>query len=182
MVDCNRGGVDVAPSYASLETYTKVNPSLEVTKFATLVETHLNGKIESLIAQVEQNTDNYNSATSLVEALTKILLKNDAFKNKVIDFDLPEFKEIKQIIEELNRQHILDANDIQDYKFDSKTSLEIFIAKLEGLKTKISNQSQIPLIQMQPLMNQLELMIKIAKAIMDAEANLDAHINSMMRG
>lgn len=171
-------GIDVASLYASLDAHTKIDPEHETLNFSAQVEAHLNKKIDYLILQMNENSENYNSVTSLVEAVTKAILKD----NKTLDFNTAEFKNLKQLIDDLREKGILDDIDVENYKLDSITDMEVFKAKLEGLQNKLRNQSQIPLIQLQPLMNLLELMIKIAKAIIDNWANFKNHVNSNMHG
>ena len=65
------------------------------------------------------------------------------------------------------------------YKFETKNEVEAFRARLEGIQTELKNKNQEPLLLIQPILNLLELMNRIAKTFADLDEKLKEKANNI---
>jgi len=149
------------------------NPALEALHFNLKVNEHLDGKVRNLLDRMQTISNQYNDVATLA-AEFNIRANFDADKSATyLDFEKTEFQ---PIIDNLHNQGILKGE--KKYKFETKQEIERFKAHLEGQAAILKNKNQEPLLLIQPLLNLLELMNRIAKSFADQDEALKRKTNT----
>jgi hypothetical protein len=149
-----------------------INPAYEVLKFNAAVDTHLDKKVRNLLDRMNRISDQYNDVIALSNEFN-LRTNFDDKKVSFIDFEGSEFKEI---LDKLYDKGILEGE--RKYKFETKKEIDIFKAKLDGKAAQLKNKNQEPLLLIQPLLNLLEQMNKIAQRCADLDEKLKEKTNS----
>lgn len=149
-----------------------INPAMEVLRYHETSSSYLEEKARRLLKKMEETSELYKSVNALSTEL-KIRTGFDQSGIAFIDFTGSEFQEI---IDRLHETKILEGQPV--YKLETKKDIEIFKARLEGKENMLKNQNQEPLILLQPILNLIDQMNKIAKACLDSEDRLKGRINS----
>ncbi len=144
------------------------NPALAILQFNAKVDQHLDTKVRNLLDRMHVISEQYNDALALANEFN---IRSNFDKEGVnfLDFENSEFQEL---IDRLFDAGILDE---KKYKFETKNDIEMFKARLDGIQNQLKNKNQEPLILIQPLLNLIEQMNKIAKTCTDDDKNLKAH-------
>jgi hypothetical protein len=152
-----------------------INLGLEAVKFNLQVDANLDGKIRNLLTRMNSISDSYND----VNTLSNVLLTNFDLKTNLdnkdgvtsIDFEGSEFQ---ILIDRLYDKEILtEVNGRRIYKFETKQEIERFKTLLEGIQNKLKNEGQEPSLLIQPLLNLLDLMNRIAKSCIEQQEKLE---------
>jgi len=157
--------LDIQPNY---------NPALEALKFNNLVNDDLNKKARSHLDEMNKISTLYNNVTAL-NAEFKIRSNTDKKGINYIDFENSEFQ---GYIDALVDNKLLDE---RKYKFETQKEVENFKTKLECIDSQLKNKNQEPLLLIQPLLNLMELMNRIAKTCSEQQEKLIEKTNIIPR-
>lgn len=146
----------------------ELNPAFEILKFNTQVDAHLDTKVRNLLDRMHTISEQYNDALALANEFN-IRANFDEKGANFIDFEGSEFQEF------IDKLYDADILDEKKYKFETKNDIEKFKAKLDGIQKQLKNKNQEPLLLIQPLLNLLEQMNKIAKTCLDDDKNEKGH-------
>lgn len=156
-----------------------INPAWEALQFNAKVSNHLDSKVRDLLERMNRVSKQYDDVTALSNEFN---LRTNFDKDGVtfIDFTGTEFQEI---LDRLYDSGVLEksTSGSRIYKFETKKEIEMFKAKLEGKANQLKNKNQEPVLLIQPLLNLLEQMNKIAKSCSDSQEKLTDKINSNSR-
>jgi len=150
----------------------EVHPALHAIQFNAKVDAHLDGKVRDLLERMHRVSDQYNDVIALANEFN-IRSNFDDEGATFLDFEGSEFQEI---IDKLHDAGVLEGD--RKYRFETKHEIERFKAHLEGKATILKNKNQEPLLLIQPLLNLLELMNRIAKTFADQDEKLKEKANS----
>ncbi len=150
-----------------------INPALSALKFNAEVDSHLDQKVRNLLERMNRVSSQYDDVIALSNEFNLRTNFDEGNKISFIDFEGTDFQEI---IDRLYDTGVLEGE--KTYKFETKKEIEIFKARLEGKASQLKNKNQEPLLLIQPLLNLMELMNKIAKTFADLDEKLKEKINS----
>lgn len=149
-----------------------INPALSALQFNAKVNDHLDDKVRNLLERMETNSKLFDNATALSNEFN---LRTN-FDNQGVTFIDFEGTEFQELIDNLHDLGILEGE--RKYQFETRDEIERFKAILEGKATYLKNKNQEPLLLIQPLLNLIELMNKIAKSFTDSDEKLKEKTNS----
>ncbi|MFA6118755.1 MAG: hypothetical protein WCT85_04195 [Parachlamydiales bacterium] len=158
-----------------IKGFRNLNPAFEALKYNNRVNEHLDNKARNLLARMHETSEKFNSVTALVNEFN--VRANNVETDKKITFIDFEGSEFQELIDHLHDEGILTGQKV--YKFETKNEVEAFRARLEGIQTELKNKNQEPLLLIQPILNLLELMNRIAKTFADLDEKLKEKANNI---